>query len=71
MVKNKLRIIKMQGTKLYQCGSADAYVSGDSKMGYMVMVSERNKMGRMLPTRHKTKNAAIKAAKAFVKKKGE
>lgn len=66
----KLRIFGTAKRKIYQCGYADAYVEGSLKSGYYVVVSTRRKLAYTLPTKHRTKNVAIRAAKAFVLKRG-
>ena len=69
-MEKKIRTIGPAGRKAYQHGYADAYVSGSLKNGYYVIASTRRKMAYTLPKKHRTKNAAIKAAKAFVLKRG-
>ena len=56
--------------KLQLWGHATAYVSGNLKNGYYINAATRRTMTKPYPTKYRTKNAAIKAAKAFVLKRG-
>jgi len=57
-------------SKNYSYGHATAYVSGNLKNGYYINAATRRTMTKTYPTKYRTKNAAIKAAKAFVLKRG-
>jgi len=70
MVKKKVRIHGPAKQKNYSYGHATAYVGKASDGFWHVNAATRRTMTRTYPTKYKTKSAAIKAAKAFVLKKG-
>jgi len=57
------------GQKSYSYGYATAYIT-KAPLGYFIELATRRKMATTQPQRYKTKNAAIRAAKKMVARRG-
>ena len=65
----KIRIHGRAGQKNYSYGYATAYVS-KTQLGYYIELATRRTATTTQPKGYKTKNAAIRAAKIMVAKRG-
>ena len=65
----KIRITGTPGHRNYSYGHAIAYIS-KTPLGYFIELATRRKMATTQPKKYKTKNAAIRAAKIMVAKRG-
>ncbi len=65
----RIRIHGKPGKKNYSYGYATAYIT-HAPLGYIIELSTRRKLATTQPKVYKTKNAAIKAAKRMVAKRG-
>lgn len=65
----KVRIHGRTGKKNYSYGDATAYIT-HAPLGYIIELATRRKMATTQPRVYKTKNAAIRAAKKMVAKRG-
>ena len=65
----RIRIHGRTGHKNYSYGHATAYIT-HAPLGYIIELATRRKLATTQPTVYKTKNAAIRAAKKMVAKRG-
>jgi len=66
----KIRIYGSAGKKNYSYGYATAYITHAPDGRYYIELATRRKLATTQPKGYKTKNAAIRAAKKMVVKRG-